>query len=64
MTLEGQISTARSNVHDDVNAIDDHDIDREGPESCDEVDDEEDSDDCESHLQEFNAMMDNFKQKV
>ena len=64
VTLEGQISTARSNVHDDVNAIDDHDIDQEGPESCDEVDDEEDSDDCESHLQEFNAMMDNFKQKV
>ena len=61
MTLEGQILTARSNVHDDVNAIDDQDIDQEGPESCDKVDDEED---CESHLQKFNAMMDNFKQNV
>ena len=37
-----------------------------GLESCDESEseDDEDNEDCESHLQEFDAMMENFKQKV
>ena len=64
VTLEEQISTARANVHADVNTVDEFDIEPEEPESCDKVDDEEDNDDCETHLQEFNDVMDNFKQKI
>ena len=42
MTLEEQISTARANIHADVNAIDDYNIEPEEPESCYENDDDGD----------------------
>ena len=65
MSLQEKISAARAIISAEVNTINDYHNDEEGQESCDDNSDGDvDNNDCEKHFQEFDMVIENFKQSA